>query len=459
MTERSSKWTHPSVVALASRGDPVDAVTTMARLLVWEAAEQGWKGPPFDPFQLAELRGIKTIPREDIRDARIVPLGSNRLAIEFNPTRPRSRVRYSLAHELAHTLFPDCGDKIRNRAHCKQMSGDEWQLEMLCNVAASEILMPTGSFPELADENDLSIAHLMELRSQFDVSAEALLHRVTKLTSRPCFMFATSRIDDSSVKSPHKIDYSISGRTCAQLPSRGTVLPGDSLLGDCTGVGFTSHGVEVWPAEVGRVRLECVGIPPFPGRVFPRVVGIGRKTTGASLNRPNIKYVTGDATQPHGSAEGMIVFVVNDTAALWGAGFARVIRKKWPDVQQSFRKWTNERSDRLKLGQVYFSDPTDGTSVAAMVAQHGYGPSPTPRIRYSALEQCLKAVTSAALERNAVVHMPRIACGEARGDWRIVSELINETLCREGVPVTVYDLPGSSEPRHDRASAKNELFM
>ena len=28
------------------------------------------------------------------------------LVIEFNPTRPRGRLRFSLAHEIAHTLFP-----------------------------------------------------------------------------------------------------------------------------------------------------------------------------------------------------------------------------------------------------------------------------------------------------------------------------------------------------------------
>ncbi|MCH7870464.1 MAG: ImmA/IrrE family metallo-endopeptidase, partial [Planctomycetes bacterium] len=192
MNERGTTWTHPSVVALARDGDPLEVITTRARQLVWQAVEKGWEGPPFDPFRLAELLGIKTVPREDIRDARIIPVGGNRLAIEFNPNRPRGRLRYSLAHELAHALFPDCGETIRNRSHRNEISGDEWQLEMLCNVAASELLMPTGTFPELANEEDLSIAHLMALRQQFDVSSEALLLRVVRLTSHPCFMFAAA---------------------------------------------------------------------------------------------------------------------------------------------------------------------------------------------------------------------------------------------------------------------------
>jgi hypothetical protein len=37
--------------------------------------------------------------------------------------------------------------------------------------------------------------------------------------------------------------------------------------------------------------------------------------------------------------------------------------------------------------------------------------------------------------------MPRIGAGEAGGDWRIISEIIDETLCKQNIPVTVYDLP------------------
>ena len=55
----------------------------------------------------------------------------------------------------------------------------------------------------------------------------------------------------------------------------------------------------------------------------------------------------------------------------------------------------------------------------------------------------------------ATVHMPRIGCGEAGGDWNIVSEMIDEALCRESIPVTVYDLPG--DLKHLRNSSVGPL--
>ena len=128
----------------ASGRDPVRAMVHAARELVLAAMDKGWSGPSFDPFKLAEIRGIGISPRADILDARTVSAGQNRFLIEYNPTRPIGRLRYSIAHDIAHTLFPDCGERIRNRARTSAAK-DDWQLEALCNIAAAEILMPIGS--------------------------------------------------------------------------------------------------------------------------------------------------------------------------------------------------------------------------------------------------------------------------------------------------------------------------
>ena len=78
--------------------------------------------------------------------------------------------------------------------------------------------------------------------------------------------------------------------------------------------------------------------------------------------------------------------------------------------------------------------------VANMVAQHGTKTgSSGPPIRYEAVAACLKKVAETAVELAASVHMPRIGCGLAGGDWSKVEPLIEEHLCGRGVVVTVYD--------------------
>ena len=100
--------------------------------------------------------------------------------------------------------------------------------------------------------------------------------------------------------------------------------------------------------------------------------------------------------------------------------------------------------ERLTLGFTRVTDVQEerGLSVFNMISQHGYGYSRAPRIRYRALEACLKQLAEVALARNSAVHVPRIGCGQAGGNWDIVEELIDDTLCQKGISVTVYDLPG-----------------
>ncbi|MGB8168934.1 MAG: hypothetical protein WCF18_15660, partial [Chthoniobacteraceae bacterium] len=87
----------------------------MAREFVLEAYTRGWSGPPFNLVDLASIRGIEVIPNELVVDARIVPLENGSYRIEYNPFQSEARINFSIAHELGHTFFPDCGNLVRNR--------------------------------------------------------------------------------------------------------------------------------------------------------------------------------------------------------------------------------------------------------------------------------------------------------------------------------------------------------
>lgn len=420
-------------------------ITRRARKVITDAAETGLTGPPFDPFSLADYLNVAVVPREDIRDARTVAV-AGRAVIEFNPNRPRGRVRYSICHELAHTLFPDCLDRVRNRFAHQQMSKDDWQLEMLCNIGAAELLMPIGTFPQLKEES-LSVDHLMELRAKFETSSEALFLRVVNLTDAPCCVFSASRREDAPGCS-YQVDYSVPSKTWTGGFPSGLVLPRHSVVKDCTAIGFTAKGEEQWMAGLGSLRVECVGIPPYPNEAYPRVLGVvrPRKPTECLVNK--VSYLKGDATAPRGEGTKLIAHVVNDKAATWGAGFAYSVRRKWPSVQDEFKEWVAEDPTRLALGNVHLTPIGKSLSIVHMISQHGYGPSPRPRIRYRALESCLDALAKAAVDRDASIHMPRIGSGQAGGCWGIVSELIDSKLCQCGLKVTIYDLPGT-ELRQD----------
>ena len=454
MATRTRFWTHPSVLSLPQPDDPVGYITRRARELVFEAIEAGWTGPPFDPFLLADHLKFPVIPREDILDARTVPLEGNRAQIEFNPNRPAGRIRFSIAHELAHTLFPDCSDRVRNRAAREHMQEGDWQLELLCNVAAAEILMPIGSLPKLGDMT-LSIDALMGLRHKYDVSSEALLLRVVRLTDAACTVFCASRLEEGKSKDRYRIDYVVGSRSWQSRLTSGELLPESTVLRECTAIGFTAKATEQWPDVPQPVSIEAVGIPPYPKHIYPRVVGIAQVPQQVAAS-PRITYLKGDATRPRGDGLRIICQVVNDKAPRWGGGFALVVRRRFPKVQEDFSIWASEQGELFILGSTRFCLVDESLAVFNMICQKGYGPSPRPRIRYSAMKACLDKLADIASERKASVHMPRIGCGQAGGSWSVVSEgLIEEALCNRDISVTVYDPP---TPDHQSVPMQRDLF-
>lgn len=446
---RKPRWTNRSVLSFAAGSDPVEAIVTKVRELVFRAFESGWSGPPYDPFVLAVLLGIEVSPSKDVIDAQTLTGSGRKLRIEFNPDRPPARINYSVAHELGHSLFPDCAELVRQRLKHSGATPDEWQLEMLCNIAAAEILMPVGTLRR--DDLEPSIDRLLELRKQYAVSSEAILLRILRLTHRKCFGFLARREPDSS-DGRYAIDYAVGCRHWHVPIENGFTVSTDSVISQCTAIGYTAKASEKWPKERAEWRVEALGIPPYPGRSYPRVLGIVWPADKNETPRTGITYLRGDATAPRGEGFRILAQIVNDRSMIWGAGFGRAVRRRWPGVQEDFAQWAVGHRSEYSLGNIHFSRIDDSLTVAHLVAQHGIGPSRAPRIRYGALESSLQKLADHAAAIQASVHMPRIGTGEAGGAWEIVSEIIEDTLCRKKVDVIVYDLPTPAEKRRPSQS-------
>src|SRR5205814_7306960 len=105
------------------------------------------------------------------------------------------------------------------------------QLEMLCNIAAAEITMPIGDVSRMIS-GALTIEQLMHLRREFDVSAEATLIRVAKITDEPVMAFCASRIGGEDPDG-FRLDYVVRSRTCPLPTATGSVVGPSSVLREC----------------------------------------------------------------------------------------------------------------------------------------------------------------------------------------------------------------------------------
>lgn len=155
-----------------------------------------------------------------------------------------------------------------------------------------------------------------------------------------------------------------------------------------------------------------------------------------------IVYLIGDATKPQATGSKIIAHVCNDTGA-WGRGFVLAISKLSVAPERAFRKWYAERDqNNFALGAVQFVSVSPEITVANMIGQHSIRKQKNePPIRYTAVETALRAVGNKAGNENASVHLPRIGCGLAGGEWNKIEPIIKRQICALDVPVFVYDLP------------------
>lgn len=152
-----------------------------------------------------------------------------------------------------------------------------------------------------------------------------------------------------------------------------------------------------------------------------------------------LRYVKGDATLPNGSNLRYILQIVND-AGKYGAGFSGALAARWPKIETEYRGWWRTRYGKLNLGDIQVIQVLSDLAVINMVAQHDVvsEENPTP-IKYDALQQCLAKAGIEISQYNAAVHMPRIGCGLAQGEWEKIEPLIEQELLKRGLNVTVYD--------------------
>jgi len=152
-----------------------EAVSTAVRDLLTRA---GVSSPPVDLRRVAEAQGVARIEETDLGslDGCLIPTADG-FVIKLNSTMPERRRRFSLAHEIAHTLLRTApagckhGD-VSNRATISRPRSRHWE-EWLCDMIAAEILMPRLSFRRWLSRTEASIRAIEVTATRFDVSVQA----------------------------------------------------------------------------------------------------------------------------------------------------------------------------------------------------------------------------------------------------------------------------------------------
>lgn len=156
----------------------------------------GWEGPPFDMTELASLRGLQVATSTgfaDDQDACVMPR-----RVLVNARKHRVRQRYSVAHEVGHTLFPDYEEELRRAGRLWRREGDDSEFERLCQVAGAEFLLPLDAFQTAAASRSRTLRGVLGLAGDFDASLEATARRAVETTDEPMVAIFLRPMDAAS---------------------------------------------------------------------------------------------------------------------------------------------------------------------------------------------------------------------------------------------------------------------
>ena len=177
-----------ALVRSTGAANPVEAIRLKAR----EAVEQfrATFGPLTMPLDVDAIASLLGIGRSDdapthSEDAELVPLRDGRVTIRVNPDRPETRKRFSVAHEVSHTFFPNYRVKTwcRTDARFRRRDNPDDLLEMLCDIGASELIFPMPWFSQ--DAAGVSTgAEIVDLARKYGASPEATLRRFVETHPR-----------------------------------------------------------------------------------------------------------------------------------------------------------------------------------------------------------------------------------------------------------------------------------
>lgn len=133
--------------------------------------------PPTDLNALAARLNVTRVTYEDLPFSGELRRNSRGFEIACSSHLSASRQRFTVAHELAHVIFETTGPNCPTRGK---------ELERLCDMLASEILMPQDRFMTFADP-DLRIEKLFDISRTFETSLAATAIRCAELFGYSAF--------------------------------------------------------------------------------------------------------------------------------------------------------------------------------------------------------------------------------------------------------------------------------
>jgi hypothetical protein len=165
---------------------------------ILRAIEPAWRPPPFDPLLVARVLGVGCVPVGAAWPVGALASLRGRPAICYRSALPVGQRNLTLFHELAHALFPDFAEDRRYwQAGSARLLGPDRLPEHLCDLAATEFLMPMDVFRRDLSDGRFGAGRVAELCRRYAAPEEAVCLRMIEADAACCalvFLDPRSRV-------------------------------------------------------------------------------------------------------------------------------------------------------------------------------------------------------------------------------------------------------------------------
>ena len=277
---------HSRVELQERRAPHLDQLEWTRRAAREVVAELGYRTPPVHLGMLVSLLGIDGVVEDpDLAEAGCLICDCcGRFEIRVRGGDSPRRRRFTICHECSHTFFPGYATEVQFRCTPQQYRRQKLDLEMLCDVAASELLLPHVSFLPDALESSFGFDGLGELSDRYNASLEATGHRLVSVWNEPAAFLVLSerqspRQVGSSAPPKLRLDYAHPEGPWPYFLKHKSTDPNDSfsraLQGEIESETTTITGITASPI-VAEVQAMLAPITTSNGTVM-RVVALARQ--------------------------------------------------------------------------------------------------------------------------------------------------------------------------------------
>lgn len=238
---------------------------------------------PIEPEIVASYQGISRIERRPLPWAGCLIEEDGKLVIRVRSSDTPGRQRFSACHEVAHTFLP--GFRHSPQYRCTPLSSKARQdhAELLCDLAASELLMPTSLVRDIVDESAFDLDAVHDLADECGASFEAAARRFVSLRREKCLflrMDVTTKPRDPEGQPKLRVVSSLTNGSWPYMPPYKSV-PDDHVLWHClddTEVDCVTDLDDLVRTSLGPIELHARRYPfiDSEGELHDRVLVLAR---------------------------------------------------------------------------------------------------------------------------------------------------------------------------------------